>query len=654
MGNDGGMLRRHPVATMLTGVVAVAAAAATVGVAGADPSDTAPTGTSIKHVVVIVGENISFDHYFGTYPSAQNQAGETPFTAKAGTPSVDGLTPTLLTANPNAAQPSRLNPLTPSDLVTCDFNHNYSPEQKAFDGGLMDRFVENTSNGCPTPAQLMGYYDGNAVTGLWNLAQGFAMSDNSYGTAFGSDTTGSIELVSGDTSGVVDDTDPGNLIVSQAAVNNNTAYGNLNPYADMDDCTPGGAAYAFKGKNVGDLLNAKGVSWGWFQGGFKPSSVSGATATCATAHDNVAGASGQDYDAHHDPFQYYRSTSSRHHLPPTSTAAIGTTDQANHQYDLPDFEAALAAGNLPAVSYLKAGHYQDGHPGYSDPVDEGHFIAKYVNLLERSPEWSSTAIVITYDGSDGWYDHKFGGVVRKSNSTEDFLNGNGVCDGGNPALPAANDRCGYGPRQPLLVISPWARPNFVDHTQTDQTSVLRFIEDNWSLGRIGGGSVDSQAGSLGGMFDFDASHPRTPAVLLDETNGTVVPGPAGGGATPTPTPGQATATPVPTTSPTPPPTVKAKSPVGKVKCAVKRSGRKLRLSCRTAKPAKARTALRFRLLRGEKQVAQKAVTLKAKGKRARVTLRPKHRLKRGTYTLKVTISQRGTAPFVQMGKLKLR
>jgi phospholipase C len=70
---------------------------------------------------------------------------------------------------------------------------------------------------------------------------------------------------------------------------------------------------------------------------------------------------------------------------------------------------------------------------------------------------------------------------------------------GNPI----QGRCGYGPRLPLLVISPWAKINFVDGTLTDQSSILRFIEDNWNLGRIGGGSYDVLAGSLLNMFDFN-------------------------------------------------------------------------------------------------------------------------------------------------------
>ena len=109
---------------------------------------------------------------------------------------------------------------------------------------------------------------------------------------------------------------------------------------------------------------------------------------------------------HHDPFQFYKSTANPKHLPPTSEAAIGHTDQANHQYDISDFYETLKDGNMPAVSFLKAPAYQNAHPGYSDPLDEQNFLVNTINQIEQSKYWASTAIIITYDDSDGWYDHQ--------------------------------------------------------------------------------------------------------------------------------------------------------------------------------------------------------------------------------------------------------
>jgi phospholipase C len=178
--------------------------------------DDARTATPIKHVVVIFGENISFDHYFGTYPNATNPRGEPSFVAAPGTPTVNGLTGALLTSNPNslnttngtgASNPFRLDR---SQAATADQDHGYTPEQQAFHAGLMDSFPAYTGTAGPPPTGkttkglVMGYYDGNTVTALWNYAQNFALNDNAYDTNFGPSTPGAINLVSGQTNGVLD------------------------------------------------------------------------------------------------------------------------------------------------------------------------------------------------------------------------------------------------------------------------------------------------------------------------------------------------------------------------------------------------------------------------------------------------------------------
>jgi phospholipase C len=204
-------------------------------------------------------------------------------------------------------------------------------------------------------------------------------------------------------------------------------------------------------------------------------------------------------------------------------------DSANHQYDIQDFYDAVSAGNFPAVSFLKASGYQDGHAGYSDPLDEQEFIVNTIDFLERQRDWESTAVVIAYDDSDGWYDHQLGQIVNQSSTAADALSGPNLCGSGVGALAGVNagtahaqGRCGYGPRLPLLVVSPWARRNFVDHSLTDQSSILRFIEDNWLGGkRIGQGSFDSIAGSINGMFNFERPE-AADRVLLDPKWGTVI------------------------------------------------------------------------------------------------------------------------------------
>ena len=173
---------------------------------GHDGSGDNRTSTPIKHVVVLFDENVSYDHYFGTYPKAADNGQGTPFTAKRNTPKANGLTPALLTANPNQYNPQRL---SPSQALTCDQNHGYTAEQKASDNGKNDQYVQNTNvstcTGQPilygAPGLVMDYYDGNTVTGLWNYAQNYAMSDNAYSDVFGPSTPGALNLISGQTYG---------------------------------------------------------------------------------------------------------------------------------------------------------------------------------------------------------------------------------------------------------------------------------------------------------------------------------------------------------------------------------------------------------------------------------------------------------------------
>ena len=479
-------------------------------------AQTAAPTTPVKHVVVIFQENVSFDHYFGTYPKAKNTDG-TPFYYSSTTPTSNGLTSGLISSNPNSTKPLRL---SPTQNYTCDQDHNYGDEQKAFDMGLMDKFPDTVGvggTGCDYglgTGLVMGYYDGNTVTAVWNYAQHFAMNDNSYETTFGPSTPGAINLISGNTHGVDASVGSGNIASDVIA---GSVIGDPDPY--YDDCS-GSTTVGMTGKNIGDLLNAKGITWGFFEGGFRPTAFKNGKAVCGASSVNIGGSTSKDYSAHHQPFQYYASTSNPHHLPPTAVNMIGKTDQANHQYDLADFWAAANSGNLPAVSYLKARKIQDGHAGYSSPLDEQQFLADTINKLQAMPEWKSMMIVIAYDDSDGWYDHQMSPVVNSSATSQDQLNGAGICGNNSAnALGGNQGRCGYGPRLPLLVISPFAKVNYVDSTTTDQSSILRFIEDNWNLGRIEG-SFDSIAGPLTNMLRFGGA----PAgrVFINPNTGAVV------------------------------------------------------------------------------------------------------------------------------------
>jgi phospholipase C len=545
---------------------------------GTTEQDKLTTATPIKHLVVIFGENESFDHYFGTYPQAANPSGEPAFTPASGTPQVNGYekTPTLLSANPNTTNTSNIaaanlagfsasfmNPfrIDRAQFDTADQNHAYTPEELATNNGRMDAFVANTGKGNAggsgsfgTIAQVMGYFDGNSVGALWNYAQTNAMSDNAFTDSFGPSTPGALNVVAGTTNG-------GANATSSTVPDNQGGFTLINDSDPTGDkCSAASGTIAMKGKNIGDLLNAANITWGGFMGGFDLTATN-ANGTTNCQRSTVSPNTNRtvvDYVPHHAWFQYYASTANPQHTRPSSTAAIGHTETTldasgsttpvHHQYDYNDFVTAVSAGNFPSVSYIKAPSFQDAHPGNSNVLDEQAFVAKVLNFLQQQADWKNTAVIITYDDSDGWYDHLAPNILHSSfdastvesvnspNGTvasgsrsvtgADQVSGAGVCTGPN-AAPAmgingtnVNGRCGPGSRIPFILISPYAKVNYVDSTPITQASVIKFIEDNWLNGtRLGGGSNDASTGSIMGMFDFTQT-PHTTPVYIDPTMGT--------------------------------------------------------------------------------------------------------------------------------------
>jgi phospholipase C len=537
--------------------------------------DALQTATPIKHLVVIFGENESFDHYFGTYPNSSNPSGEPTVasqTAPANVANVNAYTrtPSLLTANPNANSTNLayanasststgngvtltaadLNPfrIDPAQFDTASQNHAYTPEQQATHNLAMDLFVQYTGKGSSktaqpsgaggaaafyTPAQVMGYFDGNTVTALWNFAQAFAMNDNAFTDSFGPSTPGAINVVSGSTGNAT--TSTGAAISGGAVADGQGAFsviGDPDPTGDV--CSSASSATVIlSGKNIGDLLTAAKITWGGFMGGFDLTAKnSNGTTGCArsTVSPHTQHSAVTDYIPHHAWFQYFASTQNKNHTRPSSTAMIGhneTNDTAggasavNHQYDYNDFVSAVSSGNYPSVSYLKAPAFQDAHPGNSNPLDEQDFVAKVLNFLQQQPDWKNTAVIVTYDDSDGWYDHYAPNILNSSfDATVDQMNSAGNCTGPNATQALnkngqkINGRCGPGTRIPFILISPYAKVNYVDSTPLTQASVVRFIEDNWLNGaRLGGGSDDSIAGSIMGMFDFQSAPHTTPLYI---------------------------------------------------------------------------------------------------------------------------------------------
>ncbi len=539
----------NPVSADTAGAVAPAS------LSGPTPQDAANTATPIKHLVIIFNENVSFDHYFATYPKATNPPGEPRFIAVAGTPRTNNLVnANLLTKNPNtnpengadAALPFRLDR---TQANTQDQNHAYTAEQQAYNGGKADLFPKYTGKGTlgsagafGTKGQVMGYFDGSTVTAMWRYAQHFGMNDNAWTDTYGPSTPGALEVVAGQTAGmkiVATTKQPSTLAaVSYYIADGQGGWTMINDVdPGYDPCSVPKDQAMMTGKNIGDLLNAAGVTWGGFMGGFNlgTNNPNGSTGCQRSTQSAVVGKAIVDYIPHHNWFQYFASTANPTHARPSAVAAIGysfmhdgkTPDPANHQYGLKDFYDAVKAGNFPAVSFVKLPAYQDGHAGYSDPLDEQTGTVKVINFIEQQPDWKNTAIVVTWDDSDGWYDHAFAKPVRASfDAQADQLDGPGKCGTGTAPEGVdgkpVNGRCGPGTRIPFLVISPWTQANHVDHALISQASIVRFIEDNWLHGkRLDGGSFDATSGSLDGLFDFRSAR-RNAALYLDPNNGDVL------------------------------------------------------------------------------------------------------------------------------------
>ena len=409
---------------------------------GSDDHHNSYTATPIKHLVVIFKREHLLRPLFRHLPErAETIPHETPFKASRRTPSNNNLvTPldvdngfvplagvdlhptTIQTAIPsragapnngsqNGAGASNPFRLSPAQAVINDQGHNYTPEQEAYNNGLLDGFPAWTGVAGPPPnpppaavatkGLVMGYYDGNTTTALWNYAQHFAMSDNHFTTTFGPSTPGALNLIAGQNSGfsAFNSHVPSSHQVSDGG-GSFTMIGDGDPL--YDTCSnPAVNQATIAGRNIGDLLNAQGITWGWFEGGFDLTVVN-PNGTTGCARSNAATQPpfpvSQDYIPHHQPFQYFASTRNPTHVRPISVAAIGHSlipqtnnpDPANHQYDTARL-LRRARGRQPAAVgdvFLKAPAFQDGHAGYSNPIDEQHFVVGPSTRSSRASLWA--------------------------------------------------------------------------------------------------------------------------------------------------------------------------------------------------------------------------------------------------------------------------
>lgn len=424
----------------------------------------------INHIIVIYLENHSFDNLYGSFPGANglNQPGAQvaqvdksgmpyqslpqPLDTSKEPPSPDQRFPADL---PNAPFP--IEQYVPISDQIPDLQHRFYHHQLQIDGGQMDRYVAWTdAGGLP-----MGYYDTKQLP-LYQYAKSYTLADNFFQAAFGGSFLNHQWLVCACTPVWPNPPDDSAVKVAQPEFD---AAGNLTGLSEDGEVTPDGYAvntvqpfyHPYEADTadedrlppqalptIGDRLSDAGVSWAWYAGGW---------------NDALAGKPDKNFQFHHQPLVYFQ------------RYADGTPEKAEHLKDEEDFLRSLDEGTLPAVSFVKPIGEENEHPGYSTVLDGEQHAADLIEKVKNSPEWGDSAIVVTYDEFGGFYDH---------------------------VAPPVVDRWGPGNRVPMLIISPYARKGFVDHTRYDTTSILKFIEGQYGLAPL----ADRDAGATNLLAAF--------------------------------------------------------------------------------------------------------------------------------------------------------
>lgn len=446
------MLKRTIVAACAAGVLLIPAARAQ-----------ASGLEKINHLIIIFQENWSFDGLYGSFPGANNiaNAGTVMQVDRNGTalttlpqPLVKGKPDTRFPANMPVA-PFDLSQYVPPNDETGDITHLFYTEQLQIDGGKMDKFVTWSQNG----GLVLSHYDATQLP-EGKLAAEFTLADNFFHSAFGGSFLNHQWLICACTpvwrnapAAVVSNPDPNALKDTEVTPDGyvvNTSFSVNNPHPSLASLQKVGfPPYLVPNQTaptIGDRLTAANVPWAWYAGGW---------------NDAIAGHPDDTFQFHHQAFAFY------------ANYADGTPGRAQHLKDEQDFTSALASKTLPAVSFLELLGTDNEHPGYTSVMRGQQHVADIVNAVRSSPYWSDSVIIITYDEHGGRWDH---------------------------VAPPKEDRWGPGSRVAAIVISPYARHHFVDHSLYETVSILKFIERRWNLTPLT--TRDAQANDLSGAFDF--------------------------------------------------------------------------------------------------------------------------------------------------------
>jgi phospholipase C len=415
----------------------------------------------LQNIIVIYQENWSFDGLYGLFPGANGIAN-----AGAALRQLDKngepyrTLPIAKEGQDNAAKLPEQLPVAPFDLAqylspeekTSDLVHRYYQEQMQINGGKMDKFVAFSD----AAGLVLSYYDAtNMPEG--KLAQKYTLLDNFFHAAFGGSFLNHFWLVCACTpqwpnppAAMVAQLDAQGAMLVDGSVTPdgyavNTAY-SINRPRSPKAGDPTRLLPDQHMPTIGDRLSEKGISWAWYAGGW---------------NDAIAGRADPLFQYHHQPFIYF------------SNFADGTRGKAAHLKDEKEFLAALKRGSLPHVAFVKPLGPDNEHPGYANLARGQKHVADLVAAVKRSRYWPHAAIIITYDENGGRWDH---------------------------VAPPKGDRWGPGTRVPAMVISPFAKKGYVDHTQYDTTSILKLIERRWRLQPLG--TRDAEANDLTNAFNF--------------------------------------------------------------------------------------------------------------------------------------------------------
>ena len=461
----------------------------------------------IQHVIVIYAENRSFDNLYGLFPGANGIANASvesklqldhdgtvlptlPPVWRGDTDVPDPAFPVL----PNA--PFRIDaaPINmPLSQRTRDLVHLFYQNQEQIAGGKMNRFAEVSNAG----GLSMGHYDGSSLP-MWKLAREFTLADNFFMGAFGGSFLNHFWLICACTPMFPNapaesiaqldaqnqlkrlPNSPGSALRGSAryapsqvtpdgfAVNTTQPPyqpSGIAPAASRNNAFADPAKYPLPpqtSKTIGDTLSAKGVSWAWYAGAWN-AAVADGTQPSTRPRNVIYNGDGNaaNFQPHHQPFNYF------------ARFAPGTPDRAEHLQDGHEFLDAIDHGSLPQVAFYKPQGNLNSHPGYADVLSGDEHIAGIVERIRRSPQWSSSLVIVTYDENGGFWDH---------------------------VAPPKGDRWGPGVRIPTIIISPFARRGYVDHTQYDTTSIIKFLTRRFQLQALPG--VRSNVGDLTAALDM--------------------------------------------------------------------------------------------------------------------------------------------------------